>query len=261
MGRRIGAYFLDALLGLVIVGGLSFGVMAATKPFKHLTAPTDKIATDFCNNFNDHTGYGGQVRDQYGNRICFTSGSDVYLAKPWPVFGPLIGLSLVWGIINFVLIEGAKGGTVGKLMVGIRVVGSDGSICGMGRALGRNAILQLPSAIPFLGWLWQIAMLIVAAANSEHRHLGDMGAGTYVIDKAAVGHPVHPSPSGFAGYAPPGQGSYTAPAQPPSQAAATSPVSQPQWDQARNTYIWWNPEQQQWLEHDQASDQWRPISQ
>jgi hypothetical protein len=85
--------------------------------------------------------------------------------------------------------------------------------------------------------------------------------------------PLRQAPPGFAGYAAPGQGVY---AQPtfgppgqvpgqvvPSQAPAAEPaaVHQPQWDAARNTYIWWNAEQQAWLEHDRASGEWRPISQ
>ncbi|MEO9223614.1 MAG: RDD family protein, partial [Acidimicrobiales bacterium] len=139
------------------------------------------------------------------------------------------------------------------------VVRERGERCGIGWAFIRNLLLIIPDGI-----LWGIVGLIVALTNENKQRVGDLAAGTYVVDKGAVGHPVLRAPAGFAGYGAPGQAFYGQPgqpAQPPSQPAATSPVSQPQWDQARNTYIWWDPQQQQWLEHDQASDQWRPISQ
>ena len=308
MGRRVGAYLLDVLITIVIVGGLTFAVMTAVKPLEHVVLPTTSSAHDFCSDYSDDTPgtVAHTLRQQYGNRACFNVNSDVYLLNTGPVFGAAIGFGLAWGIINFVLLEGLTGGTLGKRIVGLRVVRGDGQLCGVGRAIGRNAVLHLPSNIPIFGFLWIIAMLIVSLVRDNHQHLGDMAAGTYVVDRHAIGQPLdampayaapgaYPLPSG-PGFGPPpstlpppsaapppaaapapapgtfgpppsGGGFGPPPAQePPTQApeptpAAAPAAAQPQWDAARTTYIWWNPDEQRWLEHDQASGQWRPISQ
>ncbi len=49
---------------------------------------------------------------------------------------------------------------------------------------------------------------------------------------------------------------------PEPEPAAEAPVAaapQPQWDEARQTYLLWDPDRQIWLAHDRAADQWRPL--
>jgi hypothetical protein len=127
------------------------------------------------------------------------------------------------------------------------------------------------------------------ATTKGHRRLGDMAAGTLVVDASSVG--VVPNVPGltspqFAGgpygtayppagspFAPPQAASPTgwpAPAPttpppttppPPSAPAADTPAANtPTWDAQRNTYVIFDAGQNQWMQWDAESQQWRPIS-
>lgn len=74
----------------------------------------------------------------------------------------------------FVLAHGTGGRTLGKRLVGVRVVGASGEPIGYPRALGRVLALAL-AALPLgLG-------LLVAAGRRDRRGLHDLLAGTRVV--------------------------------------------------------------------------------
>jgi len=73
-----------------------------------------------------------------------------------------------------VLLHGTTGQTLGKMLVGARVVGLSGQPIGYPRALARYAAWLL-SALPLL------VGFLVAAARSDRRALHDLVAGTRVI--------------------------------------------------------------------------------
>lgn len=215
---------------------------------------------------------------------CLTAGDTVYgvgggkAALLWLVYwGYSVGI--------FVFLQGLKGFTPGKAILGLRVVNPEGGTPGPVKALVRWLLLLvdlLPYCIPgLLG-------LILAITGTNHTRLGDRVAKTFVVAKKDVGRPIgtpavaadpYGTPVGTApapGYgAAPGAAAPYAPAAPPATdafAPVAAPVAEPaaapagtggepQWDPARNAYIQWDAAQGSWLQFDDATQQWRPIDQ
>jgi len=102
-----------------------------------------------------------------------------------------LGLSLGWQpfllycltiFVCYVLFEGARSVTPGKLALGLRVVKYDGSPCGWVAALRRNIsrpVDALPFAVPYL------VGLATARLSPRRQRLGDVFAGTLVVNKIA----------------------------------------------------------------------------
>ncbi|MEQ6902273.1 RDD family protein [Nocardioides sp. YIM 152588] len=89
-----------------------------------------------------------------------------------------LGLDGVLFVLYFVVPTALRGVTLGKLCVGLRVVGEDGRVPGWGKAFGRQALLYLmilPCDIP--------AIICAFTMRSEPRNRGwhDRAAGTVVI--------------------------------------------------------------------------------
>ena len=100
-----------------------------------------------------------------------------------------LGLSLGWQpfvfyclavFLCYVVFEGARSATPGKLALGLRVVKYDGSPCGWMAAFKRS-ILRPVDALPI------VAPYLVGAAaaglSARHQRLGDAVAGTLVVSK------------------------------------------------------------------------------
>lgn len=78
--------------------------------------------------------------------------------------------------LYFMLLEGIEGATVGKAVVGIRVVSSDGGRPGLGRSFLRN-ILRVVDSLP----AFNILGAILIQTSAERTRFGDRVAGTRVI--------------------------------------------------------------------------------
>jgi uncharacterized RDD family membrane protein YckC len=104
------------------------------------------------------------------------SAADHSWASGWFVTDPLCLSFLVIMFLYFVLLEGLAGGTVGKLLLRVRVVRVNGGRAGVGRALLRN-ILRVIDSLPVLG----ILGAILIAVTSERTRFGDRAAGTRVV--------------------------------------------------------------------------------
>ena len=101
----------------------------------------------------------------------------------------VLGLSLGWQplllyclsiFVCYVLFEGARSATPGKLALGLRVVKYDGSPCGWVAALKRGILRPvdaLPVVIPYL------VGLAAAGLSARRQRLGDVFAGTLVVTK------------------------------------------------------------------------------
>ena len=91
------------------------------------------------------------------------------------VGGNAVWMLLALGIGYYIACEGTTGATLGKRMVGIRVVGEDGEHVTFGAAVVRN-LLRVIDALFFylIGFLF-------ALASTRGQRLGDRAAHTIVI--------------------------------------------------------------------------------
>lgn len=90
-----------------------------------------------------------------------------------------------WGVLLFFydwLYLIAWGRTIGKMMVGIKVVNAaDGGKLSQGQVIGRSAFYCLPQSVPCLGHLFSAIESVVMLGDDRERALHDRVAGTLVI--------------------------------------------------------------------------------
>lgn len=98
------------------------------------------------------------------------------LAKsPTPELLALVGATWVTLIFGYQLVGNLTGGTVGKRLLGLRVVARDGGPPGFFRSLVRALLWLVGSTAGNFGFL-------VALFNRENRTLHDFGSGTVVVE-------------------------------------------------------------------------------
>lgn len=163
---------------------------------------------------SDDSGFGCDVVTAGESiNLCFSTGDTVRYATGGDAAAIILPSVLVW-LGNAVAIQGATGASIGKHVMRLRVVNGDGSPHGILKALGRWAMLVVdnqPCGIPIVGF-------VCALASRGHRRVGDMVLGTYVVDKAAAGHPVLAAKAGPGPYG--GYGAPPPPGWPPAPAGA-----------------------------------------
>lgn len=250
VGRRIGAWVIDLVIFLILVflaSGLASG--GSSKIHTVHDAPA---------------GYCTTFRAEHRNSFCFISGTDATT-----FVGNGAG-NAVWLIhlVVYIVIQGVAGGSIGKLIVGLRVVDAQGKQAGIGRSAARTVLWVVDAVTCGLPVIGGILILV----TNGHRRVGDMVAGTYVVPKDQVGRPPMalpptpgypatwpgaPGPSGAA-WTPPGPqpGAPMAPTAP-----AAPPADGPTWDAARNAYIQYDQARGAWLQFDNDAQEWKPISQ
>ncbi len=96
--------------------------------------------------------------------------------RGWFVFDPLCLVFLVIMALYFVLLEGLAGATLGKWLLGLRVVRVGGGRPGLWKSVVRNA-LRLVDSLPTLNILGVILVL----RSPECARFGDRVARTRVI--------------------------------------------------------------------------------
>jgi uncharacterized RDD family membrane protein YckC len=227
VGRRVVAFIIDGL----IVGAISAITWYAL---------TKDVGAGSCS--------GGGVTIN-GHCHGFTSSGN---RVGWIAINAIVGIGIYW------VMQGLTGKTPGKAIMGIKVVNAEGKPPGIWKAFLRYLLWivdDFPYIIPLL------TGFIAALTSQRNQRVGDMVAGTFVVDKNAVaafagGAPPAPQPAfagqavggGGGGYGPPPSGA-PASAQPPTeqggQAADWYPDPQ---GQARLRY--WDG--QRWTEHTSA---------
>jgi len=245
VGRRIGAYFIDALVGFLLL-------LAIAGP--SVSRNADQV------DISGRSGYCSTVNDAPGNRLCMAVGNTAYVMREDQLrtFQTRIGLTaLTWLLLNSVILQGLAGGTIGKLLVGLRVVRNDGRRAGMGWCGLRTLLLPLDAAC------CGVIGLATSLTTAGHRRVGDMAASTLVVPRSSEGHPI-PVPGLTGGVSTP----YVAP---PGSAGGpgfgvTPPMARdggdgPTWDPARNAYIQYDRGQAAWLQWNDDDKAWRPIEQ
>jgi uncharacterized RDD family membrane protein YckC len=167
-------------------------------------------------------------------------------------------ICLAAAFVIWVILPGLSGTSPGHAVMGLRIVDVNGQKPGFWRGLGRG----------FFMWLIDVSIvgLIVAAVTQRNQRVGDLVAGTFVVDKDAVGSALGPVPQpGFAGGGqqfgpPPGQYGPPPVAQPPAYAPPAQPP-QPQQQAAQKADWYPDPhgqarlrywDGQQWTEHTSA---------
>jgi len=99
-----------------------------------------------------------------------TTTSNEYRLQGWPA----LAYMLFWFLL-MPLMEGTTGQTVGKRLSGIKAVRENGDPPGIGLSLVRH-LFDCIDCIFIVG-------IIVAATNPKRKRIGDLVAGTYVVDK------------------------------------------------------------------------------
>jgi len=94
---------------------------------------------------------------------------------------PLLGAGFLIFLLYFVILEGMRGATVGKMVMKIKVVREDGSPCGLSPAIIRN-ILRIVDMLPFL----YIIGLILMSRSDKKQRFGDRIAKTVVVKPGAT---------------------------------------------------------------------------
>jgi uncharacterized RDD family membrane protein YckC len=146
--------------------------------------------------------FGAQMLD-----ICFTYGGVFFLllAVVWLGLLSWNGLAAFYALLTFfmripyyVLSEMVwNGRTLGKRILGIRVISLDGRRLTPHQIVARNLMKEVEVFLPLatlfgmsgMGWVlaiimlvWMLATLLVPVFNKKNQRLGDMVAGTIVVD-------------------------------------------------------------------------------
>lgn len=222
MGRRIGAYAIDTLIGLVLLLFMLVPLLASLTEERSFASTAE--ASDRCQVVNDATfdteastdGNSTSAFDA-SRRYCIPAGDTTYEFTGEDVssiFAALYVVSFLTSGLNSIVLQGLTGASIGKFMTGLRVVREDGRRVGF----GWNLLRQLLTIVD--GICGGIVGLIVALTSKGHRRVGDMAASTYVVGKADMGTPIRiPGVSHQAAW--PSPGGY------PSQAAHSGPGNWP----------------------------------
>lgn len=167
MGKRFGAYIIDGLIGAILFFIVLFSF--ATRESFGSSSQAEQVCD--------------RINDQNSDFLCVPAETDVFLWEANDVLlSGLVGLGF-W-FLNDAVLTGLTGFSIGKAIVGLRVVRqSDGRLCGLGRSTARWA-MWIADGAP---WCFPLAGLITGLASKGHRRVGDMVAGTFVVDKRSVG--------------------------------------------------------------------------
>jgi uncharacterized RDD family membrane protein YckC len=268
VGKRIGAAAINGVIVFIVLLIVSNVVV----DLKREDLPSGTSGSEACDLLQDA-----------GFDFCASSNDTVFYAENSSAGWLMIAVPLlVWFAIS-VLLQGATGANIGKHLVGLRVVKKE---TGQLASFGPNFVRWIVGVFD-AGCCFPVGLIMVITTKG-HRRLGDMAANTLVVGKESVGVvPVVPgltapeftggpyatayppagspftppqaaSPTGW----PPPTTSTPPPPTPPSAPVAETPAANtPTWDAQRNTYVIFDAGQNRWMQWDDTSQQWRPISQ
>jgi hypothetical protein len=203
LGRRIGAIVID--WAIVIAIFVSLGLAFA----EQRDYPSASRAEVACDRVNEDT---DEICIPFEDTAFVWTGGEVALILLLPIAFNFLADAVLTGITGF---------SIGKGLVGLRVIRqSDGRLCGIGRAMLRW-LLWVADAAPYC---LPIVGFAVGVSTKGHRRVGDMAAGTLVVDKADVG--VVPVVPGLNAMAPPPWGPTAYGSPPPTWGTPTSPPPQ-----------------------------------
>lgn len=257
VGRRIGAYLIDTLIMVAIIGALIYPLFMSAS----VETPSNRAS---CPSFSDDSEFTSDF--ELDASICIELGDTVRYVPVGDEDGfvaQFYGIAIVIPILNLVVLQGLTGASLGKLLLGLRVIRQDGTKAGLGWAALRWLLLIVDGAC------CAIIGLVLVFTTKGHRRLGDMAASTFVVAKHAVG-----TPPQVPGITAPVTTPYGAPvpgaaptagawgAQPQGPASPSAPNAEgPTWDPARNAYIQYDKDQGAWVQWNDTAQAWGPIDQ
>ena len=164
--RRAVAWSIDAFLILILIS-----VVVITTAERY-DAPSSLSEKEICSQLSDASDNCLQVLDEV---LVFD------LGVKSPIFWiPFFGL-----VVNFVVLTGFMGFSIGKLLMGIRVISrEDRKFPGLTAAVGRTLPWIVVTAIPQIGLGLLLVEIALVISSSENRRLGDRIAGTLVISRS-----------------------------------------------------------------------------
>ncbi|MEZ5142023.1 MAG: RDD family protein [Acidimicrobiales bacterium] len=152
--RRIGAWFLDQLIGALLVLGFATLVGVGVESDTTVDSRGQTVVT------------GSTVQGSPG------------------AWAAVVVVSFAYAIVTQVILVAQLGWSPGKLLVGLRVVSWDGRPPGLGRALVRGVVNWVGS---WFSCLWYLPAFGFLMTTKGHRQPADMAANTYVIDHFYLG--------------------------------------------------------------------------
>ena len=164
--RRAVAWSIDSFLILILIS-----VVVITTAERY-DAPSGLSEKEICSQLSDASDNCLQVLDEV---LVFD------LGVKSPIFWiPFFGL-----VVNFVVLTGFMGFSIGKLLMGIRVISrEDRKFPGLTAAVGRTLPWIVVTAIPQIGLGLLLVEIALVISSSENRRLGDRIAGTLVISRS-----------------------------------------------------------------------------
>ena len=164
--RRAVAWSIDAFLILILIP-----VVVITTA-EHYDAPSGLSEEEICSQLSDASDNCLQVLDEV---LVFDLG----------VRSPIFWIPFFALVMNFVVLTGFLGFSIGKLLMGIRVVSrEDRKLPGLTSAVGRTLPWIVVTAIPQIGLGLLLVEVALVISSSENRRLGDRIAGTVVISRS-----------------------------------------------------------------------------
>jgi hypothetical protein len=145
------------------------------------------------------------------------------------------------------------------MLFAFAVLGEDGHPLGIGRATLRSvagAVDYLPCCLPIVG-------IVTISATPNHQRVGDLAAGSIVVDARcfAPSTPPPPSATGADDATRPIAPGEQLPHRPPTATPGAPPRPPgPLWDPSRQAYVLWDESNGGWLQFDQTTQQWVRIS-
>jgi uncharacterized RDD family membrane protein YckC len=162
--------------------------------------------------------------------------------------------TLIW-VVYVLILEGLYGFTLGKLALQLRVVKVTGEPPGPLRALVRHLawiVDSAPYCAPLLGFG------LVVATNS-HRRVGDLVAGTYVVDAPYFGRVIRHTPDGIRVGPKTVRPEDVGLSRTEFQQAVGLRPKEPVYDRTLDTYVVWNTKQDRLMAFDKKSNTWVPV--
>jgi len=110
----------------------------------------------------------------------------------------ILPVGFLGGLAYILVADGFAGGrSIGKRLIGLQTVRPERRVAaGFRESIIRNlpfAVAQLAFAIPYVGWLVSVAIIVFEAVlilgNEQGRRLGDEVAGTQVLDAGRLALP------------------------------------------------------------------------